>query len=843
MGMSFNQILNRFVWNGLGLAVLAAPLALGSVHWPAWMSLAVLSGALLVSYVLLLFRRGFRVRFDGVVLLMLAAMAVMLFQLVPLGESLLSALSPTAAATVEKSRELGFEIPTRISLDPAETVRMLCFVGTLLCLYVVAFNLAYREAVGNKLLALVGAAGGLVAMVTVLHSVSGTQLILGVYEPARGMPEGILFFSSFVNNNNAAGLLNLATLVLVGQWHKAQFGKTKGIFTFLVLLTGAASIAMLSRGGFLALLLGAGFMVVLTRWSLGPRRGSNEALIGGLGLVLTIACAALFMVLFDLVIGKTEGHSLLPFSDEASKMDLWPKVVPLIREFKLAGAGAGAFSAAFTPHNDFQPFSTFLSAENEILEPLLEFGIPAGALLLGGVAFLFWRRAGLARRDAYYTGAFAGLVALGIQSVADFGLRITGVAIPAAVAFAALSGAYAKEAARQRSWSLIIEPSRLLPVAVVAFFLLLFGGMWVRDSNAEASYGRVQAAIGAGSSGQEAPLLGASEVALHPRDSYLFSRLGEAARKLGDAQRAEKLYERAGELCPACVAPQIGMVKLYLEKGEQVPALETLLDVARKKSGGFAVFRAVLQSGIPARTIVEVWGQDPDTLFDLIKYSYGSGDSNALPRTETLLQESLNHRGYEMKFLDLLGQIYLSVKRPDKADLIATYLMGLYPEEKYGYQIQARIFVMDGRLEEALLMYEEARKRGGEEDVALALETMGLLAGTRSWDRFEAMAAELRPVVGQENKYKSHYHSLMATREEMRGNFFAALGELDQAESSSPFNIGIALKKAELQLKLGRADKAAAEYRKALKIDPRSSVAAEGLRNLETHRSPQEGLL
>jgi Tfp pilus assembly protein PilF len=79
-------------------------------------------------------------------------------------------------------------------------------------------------------------------------------------------------------------------------------------------------------------------------------------------------------------------------------------------------------------------------------------------------------------------------------------------------------------------------------------------------------------------------------------------------------------------------------------------------------------------------------------------------------------------------------------------------------------------------------------------------------------------------------------------REEMRGEYFAALQELDQAESSTPYDIRVPLRKARLQLLLGRADKAVAEYRKALKISPNSAEAAEGLKDLEVTKAAESPL-
>jgi len=58
--------------------------------------------------------------------------------------------------------------------------------------------------------------------------------------------------------------------------------------------------------------------------------------------------------------------------------------------------------------------------------------------------------------------------------------------------------------------------------------------------------------------------------------------------------------------------------------------------------------------------------------------------------------------------------------------------------------------------------------------------------------------------------------------------------ELEKAEAVTPLNANLALQKAHIYESLGEQNRAAYEYRKALKIAPTNASASEGLRKLET---------
>jgi len=837
MGKSLNQILHQFSWNGLGLAVLAAPIVVGSVHWPVRLVLAALAGALLLALVLLAFRRGRHFRFDGFAILALLVGAFMAFQLMPLGDSTLASLSPAAYESLLAARELGFDPRPCLSIDPVATVGMLTLLGTLLCFYLVAFNLALADGTGNRLLEIVGIAGAAVAAISVVQALVGTKAVLGLYVPDQGEVRGGLLFSTFVNPNNGAAFLNLATLVLVGQWHKAQFGKTKGIYAVLVLLTGAVSMALLSRAGIVALMMGGLFLGAALRWSGGPRGRSSVTFASVLGVFVTVAAGVVFLFLIDLFLKSAENISFLPFAEEGMKMSVWERAKEVIGSYSRWGAGAGGFEAAFSPFNDNAHRHTIAHAENEFLEAALEYGVPVATSIGVAAIVLFWRRFAALRHDAHYAGAAAGLLAMLVHGLADFWPRIPGAAVPAVVALGAISGNFARERRKLDPWRLRISGMKLLPIAAIFYLVLVMGVDWAQSGQPEAAYRLLeQRTFQKGQQTQLDVEVERRSVALHARDGHLFFLLGYQRERAGNLTGARTFYDRAAALCPNCLPPRAGMARLLVRQGMDREALQVLFELAtRTKSGRATVFDTIARVGFAPVLVVEVWSLDPDVLYELARHCYGHGQRKLATR---ILTEMTRQVGPDLKYLRLLAEIYIAADKNEMADEVATQLMGYYPEAKEGFVIQARLYAREGDLEAALGLYEDAlERRSIDGDVELSLEFLGLLAKMRQWDRFQGLAAELRLIIGDDNAARARFHLLMALREEMRGELFAALEELEMAEESAPFNVNIPLRKAQLQARVGRPDKAVSEYRKALKISPHNAQAAEGLRNIERARS------
>jgi tetratricopeptide (TPR) repeat protein len=162
-------------------------------------------------------------------------------------------------------------------------------------------------------------------------------------------------------------------------------------------------------------------------------------------------------------------------------------------------------------------------------------------------------------------------------------------------------------------------------------------------------------------------------------------------------------------------------------------------------------------------------------------------------------------------------------------------MLGYFPDSHIGYLYQARVSVIKGDMELAMALYEEALAKITQdtESVSVGLEMLNLLANLRRWDRFDAIAPDIRKKTSSYPRLRSQFHTIIARREEMRQRFQAALSELELADTAYPLDDRIAMRKAAIYKKTGDNDKAAMEYRKALRINPGNGPAATALQELE----------
>lgn len=840
MGIGLNRILDRTAWYVLCVVVLLAPLAVGSVHQTVvtlWTAAACVG---LVAYALLAFRQGRRVYFDGLVVLGLAAIAVMLLQLLPLGEGLLSRLSPVAWENVRHMRSLGVEIPTRLSLAPTETTSMLLLATCAIGLYLLSFNFAFRNSTSASMTGVVGTSGALVALATFLHATSSSDRILGFYASTATSPESLHFVSTFVNNNHGAAFLNLVLLAMVGMWRGSGVGRSRGLCFFLVVSIGAASFLMLSRAGILSLMVAVAIMGVFTQWS-GPHKehGASPAVVG-FGAVVLLFCAFAFLALFNVVLVQTGGIELLrPFEAE-SKPLIWEKGLELLGTVRTAGAGAGAFGAAFSPFNNILPSVTIPHVENELLEPLVEFGTFIGIALVGTLAVLLFRRLLYSRSNNALLGIMCGVMAVWFHNLADFNIRIAGVLLPLVGLLGAVSGQMARAQAKRRNWPLAVSAAKVLPVSVLIMLLVIAASGQLQTRSWEATartLNKLRLATsdpGSDSQRESQAILSLED---HPYDGHLLGLAALVYLNGGKVRTAAAMLERARALCPTCPLPIYGMVRLEQEAGSVEPMLERLLELqAVSLASQASVLEALQRSNISPRVIGSVWGKvDPDAVVSYARHLRIAGQMSA---ERELLQATMESGGKRLAVLRQLASNMIMAGDYDDADRVATWMLGLYPDVPGGYLLQGHICRLTNEDENALLMFKEAfgiATPGSPERLQAGIEMMRVLARTRHWPQFDDVAVVVRAELGDSNVYLSGYHKMIATKYQMIGRLPHALKELDLAESFMPLDESVMLMRGNLLLTAGESDRALVEFRKVLRLCPGNVTAEQMLRRLESN--------
>ncbi len=470
----------------LGLCL--APVLFGSVTPVGQTTVAVLFA---ISLILLLPDGGRPGTFQGIVKPAWAGLALicLVLPLIPLPVGLVEVLSPQRVALARR-----FPIDAGVTsgwlpltLSPANTVQRWWELALIVTAFWLARLAAAEAGFSRRLVFAVGATLLVLAGSDLWFRLTGQQRLLGLWPNAAGHAAG-----TFANRNHFAGWIYVAALFCSGwllrqlwplqsarqprrrgvppvpntparptapnppeQSHPSprsgqarstaiptsapknalfpsgQAGRRSYFGVLLLALTLLFALIMAvstgSRAGLLAFVAGiATWTVLLARRSRNPKRWLALGVASLLGLMLLLAASN---YLLDRLVASR--------SDLAFKLAIWKDALTIGGKFPLLGVGPGSFVTAFNHFKTFGGDHTFLHAENEYVQLLVEHGL-LGTLLLGGLVialgFAAFRYAGqnkLAEPEMIFS-ALAGLVAFAVHSLFDFPFQIPANALLAA---------------------------------------------------------------------------------------------------------------------------------------------------------------------------------------------------------------------------------------------------------------------------------------------------------------------------------------------------------------------------------------------------------------------------
>lgn len=380
----------------------------------------------------------------------LAAMIVILaLQLVPLPASLVRILSPHAWTFREQFRLAPQAGWMPLTIDGASTIWALGVVIGVVLVFVA--SRAIFE-IGGTRVAVRGVSGtGLIlAAVSLAQDATAHGLMYWRWKPIE---EGAPPFGPFVDRNHFATWAVLAIPLCLGylvahasahrqrmlpgaSWHRAVLHALDARAIWLtasVVLMLVALVATLSRSGLVG--LGA---AVLTGWWLRAARPDGSAAGRWIGAAAALALLAAVIRVNPVVVMHRFGAAGTAAID---RFAIWGATMPIVRNFWLAGTGAGTFETAMLVYQP--PGSAFRinAAHNHYLQLAAEGGlllaIPTAA---AAIAFL---NAAVARlredQSGMYgirAGAVCGLIGVAVQSLWETGLTTPANGVLAAMAAA-----------------------------------------------------------------------------------------------------------------------------------------------------------------------------------------------------------------------------------------------------------------------------------------------------------------------------------------------------------------------------------------------------------------------
>jgi O-antigen ligase len=388
---------------------------------------------------------------------LIAILAAIAIQLVPLPAAVVAALSPHAANITSTTRFMPLAggaawITLTVNRDATAIALATAALG-ILSFWIArgVFNAGGNTRIVCRTLAFFGT---LAAMLAVVQRAVAPRTVLFILEPeARSaMP-----FGAFVNRNHFATWLLLILAPVAGycvarlhirpaasEWRLSigRFMSSSAVFTAIgVFLQVGVVLLTLSRSALAG--LGA---AAATAWAIGRQRMRLEST--SLASVLaTLAAVLLLAVLFVDVDRWAErmGQSLGGGDVRFGRVTIWRESLPMVNDFWLTGTGAGTYGDAMMVYQQtrvwvgsMQRWAHFNNAHSHYLQVAAEGGLLLGLPVLAAVILtaVYGLRAVRADKGEMFwvrVGAAAALVALAVQSVWEIGLVMPANAVLAGV--------------------------------------------------------------------------------------------------------------------------------------------------------------------------------------------------------------------------------------------------------------------------------------------------------------------------------------------------------------------------------------------------------------------------
>ncbi len=444
-------VINRISELTLLLMVCLAPWAFGSVE--AWAELGLYAGIGLL--IVLDFGSRSDCRAGGGRLVHLPSLALgglvllAVFQSMPLGSGVLSWIAPSSAALrtslLPEQPEQVMDTPgpgvpfpaATLSVDPDLSLQTAARLAAAWLLFLRVSRMRNDPRVLVRFANVVVFNSVLLALFAIIQALTWNGRVYWVRPATVASPWSV--GGPFLCHSHLAAYLNLGLglalgLLLRGNSRDLLRRDSTNLWTALAAgIIAFGVVTSQSRSGFLGLLAASLALALFLRSRL-------LRMTPGLAVVLVIA--GLFLAL----LGGSASYAsrlstIVDLGDQGyqARLEVWRGAIQAWWARPVWGAGLGVFPVAVTPYLECEHTGFFARAENEYFDMLVEGGAVGFLLIL---AFMVGM-AGLARRavqDArgrrergFIAGAGFGLIALAIQSFADFGAHIPAVGVTAVV--------------------------------------------------------------------------------------------------------------------------------------------------------------------------------------------------------------------------------------------------------------------------------------------------------------------------------------------------------------------------------------------------------------------------
>lgn len=409
---------------GIWICVVAgagAPILAGGVHRATLILLMTAMAGGVTLFFLGLVAEGRSLRFGLPALMTLLFLAIPVLQSIPLPRAARHVLDPKGTALLDDMLDAPRAWP--LSLDPSPTRADIGKAALALAIFIVAYHLASGQSRRHLFPRAVGIAGIAAVGVGIGHRLLGVGKIYGILVSTHRT----LITGPFVNANHTAELLELGAFAcLACSFQRPNVLNRVGWLVGTLLCVGGAA-ATLSRGGVAALGMAVVMFVFLSYFAKDGGVTHRRA---------SLAWGAFLLALIILGAGALGAGQLIDrFQASAVTSDVrfrvWRDSLRVLAAHPF-GIGRGAFDRVYPIYRTVKaPFALrFAFVENEPLQLLIDCGWVLFGALAAGFGLVVWQIARYGRRDKIEAALVAGLFAVLIHNLVDFGLETPGILLP-----------------------------------------------------------------------------------------------------------------------------------------------------------------------------------------------------------------------------------------------------------------------------------------------------------------------------------------------------------------------------------------------------------------------------
>jgi len=271
-------------------------------------------------------------------------------------------------------------------------------------------------------------------------------------QPDDGTVLGVGGFAQFINHNHFAFLAEMSLGLLLGLMLRRPLRPTRLVLGLVLAVPMWIAIVYSGSRGGLASMIAQILFVALLVFVASPgrellRTEDGRRQVGRIGpfLITRVVLIVSFLVVVVMGIVWVGGDPLayrlesvpnefgVRDSDKylrTNRSTIWPMTWQMIKDHPLAGVGFGGYWIAITKYHHGSGEMTPQEAHNDYLELLASGGLIAAGFVVWFIA-LFLNEVIIRPRHspvvpgAYSGGALAGIFAVAIHSIVDFGLHVT----------------------------------------------------------------------------------------------------------------------------------------------------------------------------------------------------------------------------------------------------------------------------------------------------------------------------------------------------------------------------------------------------------------------------------